>query len=208
MFYSENLSKSYRLGDIIKGFTEIIPMFTISDEGNNDFCIRFVQHDFFVILTPCCSIEKKEAIIVPLKKLDENYLVNNYLKADFQILNRPMTHRESLGDAVYEKAPNRPSIEDFTKTYQYIDKFVYNGHPMLPSYNLTRKRKCVEISLETNTYMISFKDAIRINSNIFDRGYYNCCKYLELDPLTRLELREKLKFFYGRPADEDIEFLP
>lgn len=202
MFYSENISEGYRMGDIVTNFYDIIPNFA---NNSNNLNIQIEKYKYFVILTPCCSIEKKEAIIVPLKEIEGSFLMSNYLLDNFLIINEPMLKIESMGDNIFSKQPpeKQQMYNLLPKTYEFVDKFIYDKHEFLDKYHKSYKG----IEIETSMYMISFKDSVRVKTERFERGFKNCEKTLELSPLSRDILRKKLVHFYGRIPMEDQEFL-
>lgn len=209
MFYSEDLSKSYRMGDIIENFYEVIPYY----DKNSYFSIKLIAPAKFVILTPCCSIEKQEAIIVPLKKINEHFIVSEFLRENLLLINTPISKEEVLGKEAYDNALKNISSEEekilFTniqKRYEFCDSFIFDEHSMLEEYLIERKRKDNIISKKTRCYMISFKDAMKVQSLVFERGQ-PCNKILELSPQTRDILRKKLSSFYSRIPDEDKPYI-
>lgn len=216
-FYSESFSESYRLGDILQGFTNIS---TINLKQNDDMSelvldsINFQKHNYYVILTPCCSIENKEAILAPLKKLDPKLLFSDYIVENFLRVNEKMAHRDAMGEDIYKKQypkeEDRINRDNSPPNYEHWDKFIYAPIPhILPEYELSlKKNKSEKITLKINHYMISFKDVFKVNSNTFDRGCKDTCtKIMELNPISRDLLRKKLSGFYARIPDEDREFL-
>jgi len=212
MFYTDRISKAFRMGDIIKGYSEILPIYNTNTSSSDSFEInlKIISHDYFVILTPCCSIEQKEAIIVPLRKINSNLLMSQYILENFLIINRPMKRREAMGDKTFASLSPEEQIEmeNAPPAYEYLDKFIYNEHDIFNSYEIYKKRaRDDEVRIVTNKYMICFKDAMKISCNLFERNNTNCRKILELSPLSRADLRNKLGKFYSRPAEEDKEFL-
>lgn len=209
-FYSNDLSNFFRLGDVIQGFTRVIPKFTQNGTDKMDLNIELVHHDLFVILSPCCSIEDKEAHIVPLKQISDTFLKSNYTANDFSIINNPMSRKEVIGDLNFKNVQPDKQIEfeNAPKTFEFVDKFVFAGHDLLDKYTIVLKRKNVIIeSKETNSYIISFKDMIKVKYSQFDREAKDCKKLLELTPFARNVLRDKMVHFFSRIPDEDKEYL-
>jgi len=211
MFYSESFSSAYRMGDIISGYTEIVPVYTQTRASYEfDLSISIIPSDMFVILTPCCSIENKTVNIAPLKKLDSRFLSSDQLILDFTIINMPISKRIALGEAAFSKLPEHEKLEleNAPLGYEYIDKFVYDDHSCLKTYKLEKKRSKEElISVATGKYMISFKDVVKIQSILFERHNENCAKVAELTAMARSKLRDKLTYYYSRIPDEDQPYL-
>lgn len=198
------------MGDIIEDFHEVIPHY----DKNNEFSIKISNIEMFVILTPCCSIEHKEAIIVPLKKINEKLIVSEFLRDNLLLVNMPINKKISMGEQAYNKTLEKMPLEEqilfrnINVSYEFCDYFVFDGNDKFKEYSLERKRgKDDIISITTRCHMISFKDAMRVNSSIFERNG-TCNKILELTPVTRKTLRDKLVFFYSRVPDEDKIYLP
>lgn len=214
MFYADNISETFRMGDVLKGFSEVLPIYNSPNKSNLyefELNIKITQNEYYVILTPCCSIEQSEVVIVPLRKIDDKFLLSEYITKNFLIINRPMKRREMIGEIGFNKlSPEEQlEIENIHAQYEYLDKFIYGGHALLPEYEISRKRgKDDIIKIKTNNYMISFKDFIKIKSSIFNRENKNCVKYFELSPIARNDLRNKLSYFYSRIPSEDQPFLP
>ena len=211
MFYSGSFSEFYRLGDIVSGYTEIIPKYS-SNKSNSglSLSISIAPNDLFIILTPCCSIEKRVVNIAPLKCLDSNFLSSDRLIEDFLLINQPISKRVALGELIFSKLSDEDKLayENAPITYEYIDKFIYDDHFLLKKYELTKKRgKDDTITTHTGKYMVSFKDTMKIESELFDRDKCNCVKVAELAAISRDRLREKISFFYSRIPEEDRPFL-
>lgn len=215
MFYTHAPSPFYRMGDIIENLHEVIPCY---DSKNNDFSVKFQITKRFVILTPCCSIEKKEAIVVPLKPLDTRLVVSEFLRDDFLLINSRISQKKVLGERAYAKAleemvneqtsPEEIAIFENSINYEFFELFVFGEHTDFEEYSVSRKRgKDDTITVNTKCYMISFKDAMRVQSLIFNRDNSRCAKLAELTPMARKALRDKLTFFYSRVPDEDKEYI-
>ena len=211
MFYSDSFSEAYRMGDIVSGYTEIIPVYSKNKENNKlNLSISIVSSDFFVILTPCCSIENEIVNIVPLRKLDSKFLSSSQLIADFLLINQPIPKRSAIGDLAFSRlTPHEQlEVENALPEYAYIDKFIYDNTPYMIEYELTKKRgKNDEVTVTTGKYMISFKDAVKIQSSLFERSRGVYAKVAELTPHSRQELRDKLSYYYSRVPEEDQPFL-
>ncbi len=216
MFYSDSFSDSYRLGDVIKGYSEIIPTYPLE---KNELTIKIAHHKFFVILTPCCSIEGCEAIIAPLKQIDQRFLLSDFIiKHDFLVINNKMKRIDAVGEVLFgTKTPKeQEEIIAAEENYEFKDIFVYDGNVEFEPYNITRKKSKLfdELTINTNKYIVSFKDAMRTHCNSFIRNNNQseksstiCEKILELTPQTRSELRNKLSAFYSDVPKEDKPYI-
>jgi len=211
MFYSESFSRAYRLGDIITGYTEIVPVYALNKKSAElSLSISVIPSDMFVILTPCCSIEQQIVNIAPLKKIDSRFLSSDFLVEDFLLINQPITRREALGGLVFNKLTPEEKLEfeNMPPEYSYLDKFIYAEHHFLKEYSVTKSFGKGDIkTVATGKHMVSFKDAGKIQCNLFERKKEVYQKIAELSPLTRQKLRDKMAHYYSRIPEEDRSFL-
>jgi len=211
MFYSDSFSKAYRMGDIISGYTEIVPVYVPNKADNKlDLSISIVPSVLFVILTPCCSIESKVVNIAPLKELEPKFLSSDQLIANFLLINQPISKLSAVGEVAFSKLSEGEKLEfeNAIPSYAYFDKFIYDDHSRLKEYPMEKKRgKDDVIKITTGKYMISFKNVVKIQSELFDRSNKNCEKIAELTPSSRQILRNKLVYYYSRIPEEDQPFL-
>ena len=71
-YVEENdFDKNLRLGDIIGGFSHIVPTFDDFFANGNEFTLEIKSQKYFSILTPCCSIEEQLITLAPLKQREE-----------------------------------------------------------------------------------------------------------------------------------------
>jgi len=213
MFYTEQISESYRLGDIVCGFTNISPRFekSTNENGLYQYTVTHSIPRFFSILTPCCSIEKSLALIVAIEKVDNNFLVSQYLRDDLLHVNEKMSKREALGSFVFEKVYNtedkRNEADSKPREYEFADKFVYEENDIFDEYEIRRQIEDQQIIRSVKYKMINFKKAFSVEWEMFNRNTA-CIKVLELSPYGRKLLRDKINHFFGRVPDEDVPFLP
>ena len=211
MFYADGFSENYRMGDIVSGYSEIIPTYSKNKLSNElSLSISIIPSDWFVILTPCCSIENGIINIAPLKGIDTRFLSSEQLIENFLLINQPIPKRSAIGDIAFSKLSieEQFEIDNAPVEYAYIDKFVYDETTHLQEYKVTRKRgKDDVVTIMTGKYMISFKDAAKIQCDIFERNKAIYGKVAELTPLTRQCLRDKMSYYYSRTPLEDQQFL-
>lgn len=198
----EDFDNNLRLGDIIDGFSYFMPEFEDFVNKKTDFKIEVKVIQYFAVLTPCCSIEDKVIILVPLKKLDANLLKNPYYEEDFTRINRPFSPKFSIPPDIWKDRltdEKRNEILQQEPTYQFMEKFVFGEHEKLDQYTLSFKNTK---SISTKYYWVDFKDAFTISCNKIQRGN-SYEKLLQLKINKRHELREKLAWFYSRIPIED-----
>lgn len=192
-----------RLGDVITGFSYFLPDFDDFVNKGNDFKLAVESKKYFVILTPCCSIEDKLITLVPLNRLNSNLIKNPFYSEDFTRINRPMEPLNAIPPDVLTKLPDeeKDNIASRGISYQLTEKFIYSDNDKLEEYQLSYKG----INLITRTYWIDFKEAFTISSKLIQRSNpNNVSKLIQLSIRAREELRQKIAKFYSRIPDEDI----
>ncbi len=204
MFYEIRKPNLFlRFGDIIDGFQQVKPIFNKFDTNKNDFQINVEHNQYFVVLTPCCSIEKQTISLTPLKPLRSSFFSNEYFVEDFTAINRLMSPQQIVPKKAWEEKfddNERQKRLSEGNNYAFIDLFIYQEHKLLPIYKLNSK-KLGKIS--TGFYLIDFKDTFVIESKQIQREA-KLSKILQLSIQSRTELREKISAFYHRIPDEDI----
>jgi hypothetical protein len=196
----ETIDKSLRLGDIIAGFSHVMPTFEDFINNGNDFSLDVKNQNFFSVITPCCSIEDNVVTLAPLKHLLPIFFLNPYLVEDFTRINRLVSPKNSIPPKAWEnlkpeEAQTKLSIGD---SYIFGQFFVYEPDGRLPNYELIHKT----FAKTLNIYMIDFKEAFTITSKKIQRGA-TYPKVLQLSIKTRGEMRTKMAAFYARIPDED-----
>lgn len=204
MFYElENPDPFLRLGDIIKGFQFIKPNFENLDENPLSFSVSFEKVEYFVILTPCCSIEESKITVAPLRKIASKYFLNPHFSEDFTSINRIMPPEYQLPPEHWEKLPEDVKNAKIGEgsTYFFTNFFIYSDHILLPKYSISYKGS----TYDTGYYQIDFKETYSIESRRIQRDV-NFPKILQLSKVSRHDLREKLSFYYYRVPEEDKVF--
>lgn len=200
MFYSEGHSEALRFGDVVIGFVGLDIHMDSLDKGPLNFKIDIKTVPFYVIMTPCCSIEKGKIALAPLIELPDRLLSNpNFIK-DFTCLNRKLPTRLAAGEEIWSKLSYEEQMSP--PAYAEYELFVYEGWNGFPEYKMKYKRE----EHTTNFYAINFKDVFKVNAKEIQRDKPELLKYKaqELTIETRNDLRNKMSSFFGRIPNEDI----
>lgn len=204
MFYETNPDEALRFGDVVKGYilsNSIIQKPISGMEFNLSIDVDFPL--FSVVLTPCCSISDKIITLSPLKQLRPSIFDNSFFEEDLTHINRKMSPQEAVSkeiwDALGEKERQKRLLVE--KGYAFSELFIYEKNSLFPPYKIKRKER----QIETNYYMIDFKDTYKIKCDkiITPKNSPWDMKYLQLSKNTRSELRKKISDYYGRVPDED-----
>jgi len=205
MFYDEKPEQRLRFGDIIKGYIGITPVINVLDVDvrNCDFNIEVSYPEFFVVLTPCCSIEKKTLIIAPLERVLGSFFLNPYFVKDLTGINKKMTAEQSVSPNIFkswssEEREKRVSEEPH---FALTEFFVYEKHDLLPEYEINMKD--VE-NIKTKYYMVNFKKTFNIKCDLINKNGDFALKVLQLSLGSRNDLRDKIGSFYSSRPIEDI----
>ena len=204
-FYNTSQTTNLRLGDVVRGFMSVAPCVDKPNEfPNKEYSIEILHLDYSVILTPCCSIEKGEIVITPLKKIRIAFLKNPYFEEDLTRINSKMRPQQSVAPSEWEKMSEDIKRKRFgvdPEVFAFTDVFIYEKHDLLLPYELNTQTKG---KIKSNYYMISFKDITKINCENIQRGGQGLeTKILELSVAAREQLRNKIAYFYGRTPEED-----
>lgn len=206
MFYSDKMDQKFRFGDIIKGFATATPIINNPplDTSRLSFQIEVTQSGFYVVLSPCCSINKNVVVLCPLIKLRSTFLKNPYLEEDMTRINKPMRPEQAIPPNVWEQFPEQERQKRLAvgMNYAFVELFVYAKHPLFPEYALSgrqgQKRK-------TQEYMVDFRQSFTVhcakitnNSTPFEN-----VKVLQLSIDARGYLRNKLAAYFSRVPKED-----
>ncbi|HLO60934.1 MAG TPA: hypothetical protein VK179_19440 [Bacteroidales bacterium] len=204
MFYQshDEIDSNLRFGDIISGFPFI--SFTIDDfpETVHNFNLNFSSKKFYVVLTPCCSIEDGALILSPLEQILPKFFDNPYFKEDFTRINRITLPKYMLPEMAWSRMKPEERDEKLSREpeYPFVENYIYSEHELLPKYELKYKSTVIAT---TGYYMINFKRIVQINSKRLNRPV-QIPKILQLTIPTREELRKKIVKYYNRVPQEDI----
>jgi hypothetical protein len=203
-FYEETPEKALRLGDVVRGFQVTTPQVHRPHQDiAHDWTISVSATRYFVVMTPCCSIENKSIVLSPLLSVRPSFLKNEYLASDLTNINRLVPPEKSVPHGVWEGklSPEEKSrrIKE-GKVYVVRDCFVYEQHDLLQKYPLDDKTPTM-----MGHYMVDFKCICRIECDQINRdsGAPPGIKLLQLTKEARQELRDKLVSYFGRIPEED-----
>jgi len=204
MFYKAENDNVLRFGDVLKGYILTTPniaepILTISNTGYN---IKIDLPFLSVVITPCCSIRQKTISLTPLIQLRSTFLKNPYFFKDFTRINRKMEPQQSVPPNEwnnFDEQQKQNRLKDGNK-YAFLDLFVYEKHDLLPKYYINKEKK-----IETNYYMIDFKNIYKVNCEKINtqKNAPIVSKCLQLSNQARKELREKIINYYARVPEED-----
>jgi hypothetical protein len=203
MFYQEYMDKVYRFGDIVRGYitsnTNIINPIFEGELFGSKYKIDISHPEYCVILTPCCSIGDKTILLTPLIKIQLSFFRNPYFAEDLLRINLEMEPEKSVSPDVWAKLSweERQKRLSAGRAYASLEYFIYDRHQILPEYLIG--------SIKTGYYMIDFKNIYKINCDKIPNQKQvpleaTC---LQLSINARKELREKISYYFYRPAPED-----
>jgi hypothetical protein len=206
-FYDNQPEKTLRLGDVITGFQVATPQVHQPFAEKSEWTIAVAKPPYLVVMTPCCSIEKKGLVLAPLTPIRPVFLMNEHFAEDLTRINREVVPEKSVPIEVWEKRLPPERKEEMLAmgpSYAFRDCFVYDQHDLLRPYTLNSKPP-----KETSFYMVDFKCTYRIDCNLIDRDVAPPpeMKILQLSVPTRDELRRKLAMYFGRIPKEDAALL-
>jgi hypothetical protein len=210
VFYQKEIDPVLRFGDIIKGYVAIVPIIKQPNQPTImptlDWEIRVSYPEFLAVLSPCCSIKDSLICLAPLIQVQKNFFMNPYYKDDLTRINRKMEPRCAfIPDKFDKKSPSeKQEILNKELSYALLHYFVYEQHPLFPSYNVTVRGETVE----TGYYMIDFRMiySLKCQQIIKPNNAPIETKLLQLAIQARAELREKIAHYYGRVAEEDKSY--
>lgn len=208
-FYENEPESSLRFGDVLTGFQAMVAQTdNPTDKPICDLAIRVSKPAYLVVMTPCCSIEKKSIALAPLAQIRPSFLDNPFLAEDLTRVNRHVPPEKSVSPYVWENkfpAEKKQELKARGSGYICLECFVYKAHSLLKSYRLDRRGGAVEMG----DYMVDFKSIYRVDCKLIERGRNapSGLKLLQLTPYTREDLRDKLGYYFGRVPDEDRAIL-
>jgi hypothetical protein len=214
LFYAKQFTNGLRLGDVVSGFVTATPS---QDEPITKSFVGYkvdVKLDpYLVVLTPCCSIERKTISVAPLIEAKRStFFKNEKYKKNMILLNQPRLPREwrELGEDEITAESEDEEI------YTNCSIFIYAGHPLLPKYNvkIPLGEKKFDV-FEGEYYLIDFRNISKVNCACIaheKEGKTNysdmlmkmtSSKILELSIEARSDLRNKLAYYYLRIPEVD-----
>lgn len=208
-FYEAEPEAVLRFGDVLTGFqSTVAETNSPTEKPLCDLAIRVSRPDYVVVMTPCCSIEKKSIALAPLSKVLPGFLNNPFLAEDTTRINGQVPPEKSVPPEVWKtKIPpeRKQAMTAGGPAYVFLEFFVYQAHDLLKRYELDRQGGPVEIG----QYMVDFKSVYRVDCKLINRGAKapSGLKLLQLTAYTREQLRDKVAYYFGRTADEDRAIL-
>ncbi|QGY44175.1 hypothetical protein GM418_11040 [Maribellus comscasis] len=202
MFYElENVDPILRFGDVIEGFQMLKPNYNNFPTDKLNFQISVENFKYFIVTTPCCSIEKSKLSVAALKEIRPAFLKNEYFAEDLTRINRLVSPENSVPKIAWEKFPEEEKQKRIGCgfSYTFLDIFVYDSNDLLENYELNSK----EGKINCGYYMIDFKDIFVIESDQIQRNK-KIPKILQLSIKSRDELRTKLATYFNRVPEEDV----
>ncbi len=219
MFYISEHSSVLRLGDVVEGYvsthpTIISPCASITQSGqlaNIDIALPA----YSVVLSPCCSIDSGVICLTPLIEIDNKILRPPFFKEDPTRINEKVEPELSLPPSVWNNVDFQGAKQKLLakgQAYAFGDYFVYEKNDIFSEYVVNMRG---EDNIVTKYYMIDFRkiyslmcDMIKRSSDLTDddRPLIES-KRLELSGDARLILREKLSYYFYRPAPEDAALI-
>jgi len=204
MFYiKDSYDNILRFGDVINGFQYFKPNFEgLPEVVDSNIKIEIIKSNYFVVLTPCCSIENENLNLTPLKQIAYKFFSNPYFEKDFTIINRRMLPEQTVApriwNDVFTEEERSKRIGEGVK-YSFAELFIYEKNDLIPPYKLSYKGNP---DIITGYYMIDFKDIFTIKSAKIQRNM-EYPKILQLTIETREELRDKIGEYFKRVPQED-----
>ena len=215
MFYERDFSEVLRLGDVVRGFVSTQPNITspqLCDNEYRNLCSVDIEvPSYSVVLSPCCSIDEGVVCLSPLIELNNKIFKIPHFREDPTRINSLVEPHNSVPPSVWDNPDfQQEKLKRLAvgPTYVFLHYFVYEANAVFKPYNIAMKG---EANIETSYYMIDFRkiyslccSMVKSKDKLTDRDEPLIkSKCLELSVDTRLALREKLSFYFWRPAPED-----
>lgn len=213
MFYQADTSNALRLGDVIEGYISTFPTVLspcASHSLPEQLCsINVGMPSYSVVLSPCCSIDKGIIMLTPLVPLDNKLFKLPYIRQQPTRINSRVEPQYTVPPAVWhstEFAEKRSKRMAAGPTYIFLDYFAYDANNIFDEYRVPLKG---QDDIQTRCYMIDFRSIYSLRCGMIKRQMSESdrpltdSKRLELSVPTRALLREKLSFYFYRPAPED-----
>ena len=207
-FYESTPEPVLRFGDVVRGFHIATPQIDNPSGGpQEDWAIEIAKPAYLVVMTPCCSIEKKSIAVAPLREIRPAFLNNEYFAEDLTRINRKVPPEKSVPRDVWERQlppVRKQALLAVGLNYTFRDCFVYAPHDLLPKYELPRRRQDGD-PVDMGHYMVDFKTIYRVQCDKINRDgpAPPGTKVLQLKVAPRQDMREKLSLYFGRVPEED-----
>jgi len=207
VFYEDRIDPSFRFGDVLKGFVSSTPNLHAPPltPNNMDYSIAISLPSYCAIISPCCSIADQVISLSPLIRVRNAFFNNPYFEENLTRINRLVPPENSLPPIAWEKMSEEEQQERLNSEmfYTFVDLFVYEEHEMFTEYEVHRKNAN---NILTRYYMVDFRNTFKVNCSEIRKPNEVPIetKCLQLTIETRQELRDKITYYYNRPAVEDI----
>ncbi len=207
MFYQEDHSRSLRLGDVLEGYLSVYA--NVKPPSSLRRCIPSYEitvsnPQFVVVMTPCCSIDKKRLSLAPLENVISPLLQNDNIKNNLVLINKEIDPQLAVPPKAFAQLPDDKKNELLArgKSFTFNNIFIYEKHNSLLEYFVPLKTG----REKTGFYMVDFTKMFTVNCDQVVRGNHPMdTKILELTPSTRGNLRVKLAKYFSRIPEEDTE---
>lgn len=215
MFYQTHHSEVLRQGDVVEGYISTRPTITSPrpfTKQTEQLCTVDIEiPSYSVVLSPCCSIEDGVICLTPLIPINNKILRNDHLREDPTVINAIVKPEYTAPSYVW----NKPEFQEEKlkrlaagEGYVFNYYFAYEGNDIFQYYTVDIRGKD---NITTNCYIIDFRniyslmcDMIKRQSALTDHDKPLIeSKRLELSVETRHLLRNKLSYYFWRPAPED-----
>lgn len=127
---------------------------------------------------------------------------NPFFNSDLTNINRKVPPEKSIPPTGWEGLSTKKKEARISQGVQYVffEYYIYDKHELLPEYELGMTKN----KFKTNYYMIDFRNIYRLDCKRFQSAIHSPLetKILQLSLQARIELQQKLHFFY-RLAPED-----
>lgn len=206
MFYTQNMDKALRFGDVLQGYPSTTPIIEepMLKESVARYNIDVDLPKFTVVMDPCCEIRNRTISLTPLIQVSRAFFDNPYFAEDLTRINRRMDPQQAVSPLIWDKLAleEKQKRLEVGRTYALLNLFIYEKHELFPKYILRRKDK---EDIETNYYMIDFRNTYKLccDKIISPENSPLESKILQLSIETRSELREKLVNYYANIPPED-----
>ena len=215
MFYQTEHSEALRLGDVIEGYISTVPTILSPCKPGSlaaQLCtISVGMPSYSIIISPCCSIEKGIIMLTPLIRLENKMFKHPYIREEPNRINSRVEPQYTVPPKVWD----RPDfVEEKSRrlaagpVYIFFEYFVYDANEIFNEYTVPMKG---EDDIQTRYYMIDFRNIYSLRCDMIKRNISESerplieSKHLELSISTRASLREKLSYYFYRPAPEDAD---
>lgn len=217
MFYQTEHSEALRLGDVVEGYISTVPTILNPCKPGSlaaQLCTISVRMpSYSIIISPCCSIEKGIIMLTPLIRLENNMFKHPYICEEPNRINSRVEPQYTVPPEVWDRpdfAEEKSRRLAAGPVYIFLEYFVYDANEIFKEYTVPMKGKD---NIQTRYYMIDFRNIYSLRCDMIKRNISESegplieSKHLELSVSTRALLRQKLSYYFYRPAPEDAALI-